>query len=87
MKTYIILFNAERFANGRKMAEKMESTTFDFDTSNNSERIRDKVIEYFKLGYGDGNAVDVYPITDFMDEYNDDRVNSEGTYMSYVQAK
>ena len=41
----------------------------------------------FEFGVSDSHNIEVEPITDFMDRFNNEEINPDNYFMSYVQVK
>ena len=88
-KTFIVLFDVEHTFDGRPLAESIEGENFEFVNQSNCEtisamEIRDKIIKRLELDEEDKEHVSVYPITDFMDEFNNEDIDNGSYFMGYV---
>jgi hypothetical protein len=83
MEVYVVLISVFNSDNGRKMAERIENTKFKKSemTKPYSRSIADDLQETWGVGY---DVLSVYPITDFMDNFNDEEVIGTDTWFSYV---
>lgn len=81
-KTFIVLLDLDMFVDARRVCESIEDFTFKLDNIT-STNIAKKVKH--EMGIEENHeGVYVYPITDFMDDYNDEHINEAGTFMTYV---
>jgi len=80
MNIYIVLINVEA-KRSRETCEDIENLQLD-DTHTNSMLVRDTLCK--TTGISD-HFLKVWPITDFMDSYNNEELNEVGTYMTYVR--
>lgn len=84
MKTFVILI-AVKYNNSRKVCENIENSKYEFSDKPNLTVVRDKILKEVddeELT----NHLSVYPITDFMDDCNDQMINLENYFISYVYA-
>jgi hypothetical protein len=89
-KTFIVLFDLEELSDSRSLAENIENRIFVLDP--NSEKllaydVLHVIIEEFEIPLSQKKYISVYPITDFMELYNNEECNEQGTFMSYVHAE
>ena len=88
MKTFIVLFSVNAFTNPRKLAEQIENNTFklkaETDAFTSAYKIREVICKELKIPKTKKECVEVYPLTDFMDSYNNEEINEVGTFMTYV---
>jgi hypothetical protein len=89
MKTFILL------TTNRKIAEFIEATEFEIFDKNikddliYSNRLSDKIktmLDNYDIVYSD-DIILVYPISDFMDELNNDEIDIHHYFISYVFVK
>ena len=73
MKTCIILIPVEN-SNARKICERIEATIVNEDVDNEINDLND--VEY-----------DMYPISDFMDLSNNQDINLENYFITYIYIK
>jgi len=88
-KTFIVLFDVGHTFDARKLAESIENENFEVDNISNCEtvsalRIKDQIIEKLELDKGDEKYVWVYPLTEFMDEFNNEEIDVDDHFMGYV---
>ena len=86
MKTFIVLIPIEgSVVEPRKACEMIENTNFKFNGSYQPScmNIRDKVL--FELGVEDNHSIEVESMTDFMDRCNDQELDLESYFISYVR--
>jgi hypothetical protein len=88
-KTFIVLFNVGHPLADRPLAESIENEHFDVENQSNCEtvsafKIRDAIIKELNLSEEDKEHVSVYPITDFMDEFNNQEIDADSYFMTYV---
>ena len=88
-KTFIVLFDVGHTFDGRPLAESIEGENFEVDNLSNCEtvsslRIREQIIKRLELDEEDHKHVSVYPITDFMDEFNNEEIVADSYFMGYV---
>lgn len=69
----VVLIQVDDFPNGRKTAENIQSQNFK-TTNDVLSKVREE---------GDG-YVAIYPISDFMDACNNQEIELEGVWVSYV---
>ena len=87
MITFIVLIPVnDSLTEPRKACEMIENTKFNIDGSiqATSSDVLNKVM--FELGIEDSHNIEVEPITDFMDRFNDEDLNTEDYFISYVYA-
>jgi len=89
MKTFIVLFNVDYISDSRRLAESIENQHFEVENQSNCETIsalsiREAIIKELGLVDGDKEFVSVYPLTDFMDDFNNEDLNADLYFMSYV---
>ncbi len=88
-RTFIALFNVDHFNDARKHAENIENEHFEVEMASGCEfasayKIREEIVKRLDLTDEDKEFVEVYPITDFMCGLNNQEINTEETFMSYV---
>lgn len=87
MKTFVVLIPFDNsLTDPRKACEMIENTKFNIGGSIQATAIDvlNKII--FELGVEDSHNIEVEPITDFMDRFNDEELNVDNYFMSYVYA-
>jgi len=87
--TFIALFNVKYFGNARKFSETIQNEHFEVENLSNCEtvsafKIREEIIKRLELTEEDKEFVEVYPISDYMDALNNQEIDVEETFMSYV---
>lgn len=87
MKTYIVLIPVEGNVNPRKTCELIENTTFEIGGSIHTmdSKVRDKVIELINDEEED-NGIEVSEMSDFMDTCNNQEIELDEYFISYVMA-
>lgn len=88
MKTFIVLIPLENNRNARAQCEDIENSHFEVESKTNCETVTaynvkteiDNIINDKKV------QVEVYPITDFMDDFNNQEIYADNYFMSYVTA-
>ncbi len=88
-KTFIVLFDVGHTFDARPLAESIEGENFEVDNQSNCAtvsalKIREQIIKILELDEEDHEHVSVYPITDFMDEFNNEYINADSYFMGYV---
>lgn len=86
MKTYIVLIPLEENNDARKQCELIENHTFDTNANLNSIEVRKEIIKLINDNTYDLSQIEVEPITDFMERFNDEELNPDNYFMSYVYA-
>lgn len=87
MKTFVVLIPVvDSLTEPRKACEMIENTKFNIGGSVQATAIDvlNKIV--FELGIEDSHNIEVEPITDFMDRFNDEEINADNYFMSYVYA-
>ena len=87
MKTFIVLIPVENsLIEPRKACEIIEGTRFDVNGSAQATAldVLNKIM--LELGVKDSHNIEVEPITEFMDRFNDEELNMDDYFMSYVYA-
>lgn len=87
MRTFIVLMPVGDFiGEQRRACELIEGTKFNIGGSSQATAIDvlNKVIQ--KLGLSESHNVEVESITDFMDRFNDEELDVDNYFMSYVYA-
>lgn len=69
----VVLISVDDFTNGRKIAELIENQEF---------KTPDDVLS--KVREEENGSVAIYPISDFMDACNNQEIELEGVWVSYV---
>ena len=88
--TFIVLFQISDTTDSGKLAESIENSHFEITTNAVDEsiyasKIREEIIKELDLRFDyDKQMIDVYPITDFMDAFNNEEINDSLYFMSYV---
>lgn len=72
----VVLISVDEFTNGRKIAENIENQEF---------KTPDDVLS--KIREEENGYVAIYPISDFMDACNDQEIELEGVWVSYVHVE
>ena len=89
MKTFVVLFDVD-VPDAREMAELIENShvKFDSDEQVNALNIFDELTkQLLKETELDRSLVKVQDISDFMDSFNDEELNPDNYFMSYVIAE
>ena len=87
MKAFVVLILVEgSLVEPRKTCEFLEGTKFDIGGSvqATSTDVLNKVL--FELGLNDSDGIGLLSISDFMDRFNDQELNPDDYFMSYVYA-
>lgn len=85
MKTFIVLIPVDNsLTNPRKACEMIENTKFNIGGSVQAIDVLNKIM--FELGVEDSHNIEVQTITDFMDRFNDEELNPDDYFISYVYA-
>lgn len=87
MKTFIVLIPVENsLTNPRGACEMIEATKFKIGGSVQATAldVLNKVMH--ELGISTPHNIEVEPINDFMDRFNDEELNPDGYFLSYVFA-
>lgn len=86
MKTFIVLFVVDEVTFcARTQAERMEDAVYTVEGNPTALKVRDEICFVHDIDCPE--AVIVYSLTDFMDDFNDQLINDENYFLSYVQAK
>jgi len=88
-KTFIVLFNVDYIYDSRRLAESIENQHFEIEKQSNCEtvsalKIREAIINKLEIEDENKEFVSVYPLTDFMDDFNNEDLNADLYFMSYV---
>lgn len=84
MKTYIVLIPVDcGLSNARKACEMIENTKFSINNPN-AINVIDKIM--LELGIQEHYNIEVEPITEFMDRFNNEELNVDDYFISYVYA-
>ena len=83
MKTYIVLISVDD-KDARKKCEEMENTILNDDHHDNPEMIRDSLASMYKI---DIENIYIWSMTDFMDEFNNEYLNTLNWFMSYIHVQ
>ncbi len=87
MKTFVVLIPFKNsLTNPREACEMIENTKFNIGSPGQATSIDVLNKIMFELGIEDSHNIEVEPITDFMDRFNDEELNVENYFMSYVCA-
>lgn len=87
MKTFIVLIPLDENRNARKQCELIENYKFGEEgVQLSAMNVRDKIITLIDDNTYDLSNIEVEPITDFMDRFNDEELNPDNYFMSYVYA-
>lgn len=87
MKTFVVLIPINNsLTEPRKTCEMIENTKFNIGgtVQATSIDVLNKIM--FELGVENSHNIEVEPITDFMDRFNDEELNVDNYFMSYVYA-
>lgn len=81
---FIILIPVENsLSEPRLSCEQIENTVFNIgDVEPTSMVVLEKVMH--ELGVNDRNNIEVWALTDFMDWFNDEQLNPDDYFMTYV---
>jgi hypothetical protein len=86
MKKYIVLFVVDDVTFcARTQAERMEDATYTIEGNLTALKVRDEILKVHDIDCPE--AVHVYSLTEFMDAFNDEIINADHYFMSYVNAK
>jgi len=93
--TFVVLFNVNGFDDSRKYAESIENKVYQIlviiedihDVIIIADKVRLGIIEELEIPISKQKYITVYPITEFMDLFNNQEINEDGTFMSYVHGK
>ncbi len=86
-KTFVVLIPVvDSVSDPRESCEMIENTNFDIGGSvqATASDVLGRVM--FELGIKKSHNIEVEPITDFMDRFNDQEIEAENYFMSYVYA-
>ena len=87
MKTFVVLIPVvNSLADPRRSCEMIENMKFNIDGSAKDTSINLLKKIMFEFGISDNHNIEVEPITDFMDRFNDEKLNPDDYFMSYVYA-
>lgn len=88
MKTFIILIPLANFTGARKVCEDIENSFFEVESKTNCETVSAYNVktEIDNIINDEEVQVEVYPITDFMDAFNNQEIDADNYFMSYVSA-
>lgn len=88
MKTFIILIPLANFIDARKICEEIENSHFEVESKTNCETVTAYNVktEIYNIINYKGVQIEVYPITDFMDDFNNQEIYADNYFMSYVTA-
>lgn len=87
MKTFVVLIPVDNSsAEPRKACEMIEGTKFNIGGSVQATAIDVLNKIMIELGVEDSHSIEVDPITEFMDRFNDEGLNVDNYFMSYVYA-
>ena len=89
MKTFVVLFDVD-IPDAREMAELIENSRIKFDSDEqvNTLNVFDELTkQLLKETELDRSLVKVQDISDFMDSFNDEELNPDNYFMSYVIAE
>lgn len=87
MKTFIVLIPIDNsLTEPRKACEMIENTKFNVGGCAQATAINVLKKIIFELGVEDSHNIEVQPITDFMDRFNNEELNPDDYFMSYVYA-
>ncbi len=82
-KKFIVLFDVGHTFDARPLAESIEGENFEVKKLT-AYNVREQIIRRLVLDEEDHEHVSVYPLTDFMDEFNDQRIDNGSYFMGYV---
>ena len=88
MKTFIVLFSVNHYSS-RKNSELIENRSININTNIIdeyliSENIFDTITRELNLTDNEKDLTRVIPITDFMDMFNNEEINPDNYFMSYI---
>ena len=88
--TFIILFNIHK-TDRVEHAEAIENSHYEVEFASGCEtgvssRVRKLILDELDISNKDADAVIVLPISDFMDEANNQEINLDEFWVSYVSA-
>lgn len=87
MRTFIVLIPVDNsLTEPIKACEMIENRKFNIGGSVQATAIDVLNKIMFELGIEDSHNIEVEPITDFMDRFNDEELNTDNYFMSYVYA-
>ena len=87
MKTFVVLIPVNNsLTEPRKACEMIENTKFNIGGSVQATSIDVLKKIMLELGVEDSHNIEVEPITDFMDRFNDEELNVDDYFVSYVYA-
>ncbi len=87
MKTFVVLIPVDGSVIDPRIAcEMIENTKFNIGGSVQATAIDVLNKIMFELGVSDSHNIEVEPIGDFMDRFNDEELNADNYFMSYVYA-
>ena len=87
METFVVLIPVDNsLTEPRKACEMIENTKFNIGGSVQATAIDVLNKIMVELGVEDSHNIEVEPITDFMDRFNDEELNVDNYFMSYVYA-
>ena len=87
MKTFVVLIPVDNsLTDPRKACEMIENTKFSVGGSVQATTIDVLNKVMFELGIETPHNIEVETITDFMDRFNDEELNVDDYFMSYVTA-
>ena len=87
MKTFIVLIPLDENHDARKQCELIMNYKFgEKGVQLSAMNVRDKIITLIDDNTYDLSNIEVEPITDFMDRFNDEELNPDNYFMSYVYA-
>ena len=87
METFVVLIPVDdSLTEPRRACEMIENTKFNIGGSVQATSIDVLNKIMFELGIEDSHNIEVEPITDFMDRFNDEKLNVDDYFMSYVYA-
>ena len=92
-KTFVVLFDLDEIDDSRTKAENIENRHFlikntgEKDDIVTAHKVAKAIIEELEIPLTQLKYVSVFPITDFMDLYNNEECNEVGTFLSYVTAE
>lgn len=89
MKTFIVLIPVSYY-DARKACETIENTHFKIKPKDDGYQkltAHKVLLEIDKVVDTGSIMIEVYTLTDFMDSFNDEEINADNYFMSYVSAE
>ena len=82
MKTFIVLIPVSSLESPRNACEQIEGTKFYNEEGLTPDDILNKLM--VELGISTPHNIEVWSISDFMDEFNNENIDINNYFMSYV---